>query len=161
MEKDEIAKSLNDEISYLNEHKQNVQNTKTLEELPPLAAQLETHVKEVLELKVNKVLATFEVVETETALEDFSSLSRILDRVVVFKLQAGETRSILANWASEIKDIRDQTTEKISQARSDLDKITGDTLTKRGLGDISSAAEEAKTELKRSQPLFEEVVRIL
>jgi len=160
-EKDEVGKILNAEITYINEHKQKVQNTKTLEELPLLSKELKTHIKDTLEPKLNKTLATFEVVETESAFEDFSSLSRILDRVVIFKLNAGETKSILANWASEIKDIRDKTSDKAAAARKKLDEREGDTLPKGNLEDISEITQSAKTELKRSMPLFEEVVRIL
>lgn len=160
-QKDAVAATLKEEISYLTNHKQKIQNTKTLEELPPLATELKTHIKETAELRLNKVFATFEVVETESALGDFTILSQILDRVVVFKLRAGETKSILANWASEIKDIRDKTTQKITPARTKLDETKEDTMSKNALEDITETAQSAKKELKRSKPLFEEVARIL
>lgn len=159
--KDETTKTLKEEKTYLADHKQKVQNTKTLEELPPLADELEAHIKNPLELKVNKTLASFEVVEAETVFEEFNSLSRILDRIVLFKLRAGETKSILANWASEVKDIRDKTTEKLNGAKDQLANHQQSTINSGDLDRITDMSQEAKDELKRSKPLFEELIRIL
>ena len=159
--KDEISKALSEEKSYLADHKQKVQSTKTLEELPPLAQELKSHIENPFEPRLNKTLATFEVVETESVFEEFNSLSRILDRVVVFKLRAGETKSILANWASEIKDIRDKTTEKLNEAKNELASKEGNTIPESDLEEISDLTKNTKTELMRSKPLFEELVRIL
>ncbi|MDP2632518.1 MAG: hypothetical protein Q8P25_02220, partial [Candidatus Curtissbacteria bacterium] len=155
---DSILKS---ESGYFNEQNKKVAQTKTLEELPPIAAEINTHVKDDLTPKVDQVLSIYEVVQTEAALDDFKSLSRILDRVVVFKLRAGETKSILNNWSSEIRDIQAKTEQSALKVREALAQIPDDRATNSQLNEISEIAKSAKNELKRSQPLFEEVVRII
>lgn len=160
-DKDKTAQILDSLASYLNDHMQKISQTKTLEQLPPLARELKKYLASEFQLGFNKTLAIYEVVETEATLNEFLSLSRILDRVVVFKLQAGETRSILANWSSEIKDIQTKTQENINLAREALSKTNENTATDGQLEEISQIAQKAKNELKRSKPLFEEVVRII
>ena len=155
---DSILKS---ETDYFNDQNQKISRTKTLEELPPIAQEIKTHIETNLSLKVDKILSIYEVVETEAALDDFKSLSRILDRVVVFKLRAGETKSILNNWSSEIKDIQNKTEESIVKAREELGKTQEDRASDGELSNISEITKAAKSQLKRSQPLFEEVVRII
>lgn len=159
--KDEVNNNIIAEKTYLLEHKQKAQNTKTLEEIPPLSDELETHVKEVLEKKLNKILATYQVVEAETTIEEFTSLSRILDRIVLFKIRAGETKSILANWSTEVKDIQHKTTDKINAAKNELSNKKEATIEKRDLEKITDLSTEAQDELKRSKPLFEELIRII
>ncbi len=160
-DKNNVNRIISGETAYLNDHMQKVNTTKTLEELPPLAVDLKKHISDTSTQKLNKILATYETVESEAALDDFTSLSRVLDRVVVFKLRAGETKSILANWSSEIKDIRTKTETPLTNAREALNKIKEDQATDGDLANISQMALEAKGQLKRSKPLFEEVVRIL
>ena len=155
---DSILKS---ETDYFNEQNKKVALTKTLEELPPIATDIKTHLETDTVPKINKALAIYEVVQAEATLEEFKSLSRILDRVVVFKLRAGETKSILNNWTSEIKDIQTKTEAAIAKARQMLAETQNDKASEGKLGEISETTKVAKQELKRSQPLFEEVVRII
>ena len=160
-DKNKINDILKNETNYLNNHIQKINGTKTLEELPPLSLELKKNLDEDFHPKLNKTFAIFEVVETEAALDDFESLSRILDRVVVFKLRAGETKSILNNWSSEIKDIRTKTANSIIKARDTLSKIPEDQASDGELTNISQLTQDAKRELKRSKPLFEEALRII
>ena len=155
---DSILKS---ETDYFNEQNKKVALTKTLEELPPIATDIKTHLETDTVPKINKALAIYEVVQAEATLEEFKSLSRILDRVVVFKLRVGETKSILNNWTSEIKDIQTKTEAAIAKARQMLAETQNDKASEGKLGEISETTKVAKQELKRSQPLFEEVVRII
>lgn len=152
---------LKGETGFFSEENKKIGSTKTLEELPPIAKEVKTHVAEEMTPKSDKVLAIYEVVQSEAALEDFKSLSRILDRVVVFKLRAGETKSILNNWSSEIKDIQAKTEASTTQAREELGKTQDDRTTDGELNNIAEITKGAKAELKRSQPLFEEVARII
>lgn len=159
--KDTVVNLLNLETTHIEKHKQKVQNTKTLEELPSLAEELKGHIQDTFVERTNRVLTTLEIVEAQSTLEEFNSLSAILDRIVVFKLRAGETKSILANWASEIKDIRDDTNLKIQEALDTLADQTDEGLRESALDDIADTAQDAQTQLLRSKPLFEELARIL
>lgn len=160
-DKNKVNEILKNETDYFNANIQKINQTKTLEELPPMAKDLKTQFNDVFQLKLNKVLSIYEVVETEAALDDFVLLSRVLDRLVVFKLRAGETKSILNNWASEIKDIREKTEAGIAKARDNLTKTDPDTASTGQLQTITEIVNQAQTELKRSAPLFEEVARII
>lgn len=160
-DKNKVGEILKNETDYFSENTKKIEKTKTLEELPPIAQEVKEHIDADLAPRVNKVLATYEVVEVEAALDDFNALSRILDRVVVFKLRAGETKSILNNWSSEIKDIGAKTEESTQKARDALKQIEDDRASSGQLNNISELAQAAKDELKRSQLLFEEVVRII
>ena len=160
-DKNKINSVLKNETTYLTSHIQKINQTKTLEELPPLALDLKTQLTDEFDPKLRKVLATYEVVGTEAALDDFVTLSRILDRVVAFKLRAGETKSILNNWSSEIKDIQAKTQDSITKARNSLNKTENDQVSSGELSNITELAQTAKTQLKRSEPLFEEVARII
>lgn len=157
----QVSDLLKGESDYLKTHIQSVENTKTLEELPPLSKDLKKHIDDTTEPKLNKVLAILTVAQAESTLFDFNSLTATLDRVVVFKLRAGETKSILANWSSEIKDIRNKTNTNLDKAKSELENNKGDTISKGDLANTSRNTQQAQTELIRSKALFEELVRIL
>ena len=156
-----VTDLLKGESDYFKAHIQSLQNTKTLEELPPLSKDLKKHIEDTTQPKLNKVIAILTVAQTESSLSDFNSLSAILDRVVVFKLRAGETKSILANWSSEIKDIKDKTNTGLDQAKEELSKNPQETMSEGNLDNVSQNTQKAQTELKRSKALFEELIRIL
>lgn len=160
-DKNKVAQILDSQSAYINGHIQKINATKTLEQLPPLATELNDYLEGDFQFGFNKVLAIYEIVEAEATLNEFLTLSRILDRVVVFKLRSGETKSILANWSSEIKDIQTKSQASITLAREVLAKTPENTMSKGELDEISRIAKDAKQELKRSKPLFEEVARII
>jgi len=62
---------------------------------------------------------------------------------------------------SEIQDIRNKTTEKSQEARDELQKSKDDTLRESSLKKINATSKAAEEELRRSKPLFEELLRIL
>lgn len=159
--KDQVAKLLNDEESYFEAHQQKLNSTRTLEELPTLAGELKSHLQEQTDGKIYKTLATYEIAQTQSTFDEFNLLSQILDRVVVFKLRAGETRLVLANWATEINDIKEKTDTQLKLAIEKLNATGQDSATRAQLERITELAGSAKSELKRSKLLFEEVERIL
>lgn len=161
LQKETFAKLSQTEIDYITDHKNRVANTKTLEELPPLADELKTHLKDTTEPTFNKNLAMLELAQVEATLSDFNSLSRILDRIVIFKLRAGETQAVLSNWNSEIASIRTSTEKDVQDAKTKLDSFKDTSLSSGQLNEISNYTQDGQSELKRSKPLFEELVRIL
>lgn len=152
---------LNNQIATLTSFQQQIAATTTLEQLPPIAADLKNYLAGEFDKKHNKVLASLEIGEAESTLNEFTSLAGILDQVVVFKLRTGETKSILANWASEIKTIRSNTEKSIAQAKGLNTQTAEDQADEGALEAVSAATRKAKSELKRSKALFEEVVRII
>ncbi|MEK9147009.1 MAG: hypothetical protein AAB639_02315 [Patescibacteria group bacterium] len=152
---------LDNQTATLTSFQQQIAATITLEQLPPIAADLKTYLEGEFASKHNKVLSSLEIGEAESTLDDFNSLAGVLDQVVVFKLRSGGTKSILANWTSEIKNIRVNTQKAITEAKN-LNSQTRQDQAKEGeLDAIIRTTEKAKSELKRSKPLFEEVIRII
>ena len=152
---------LNEESAYFREFNQRVESTKTLEELPPLADELQAHIRNDTEPKMNKVLAILEIGQTDASLSEFNTLSNILDRIVLFKLRSGEAQSVLANWSSEIKSIRDITQSNIDKAKEEIAARPQTTYTKGDLDRVTDQTTAAKEELKRSEPLLREAARII
>lgn len=144
---------LDNQIATLTSFQQRIAATTTLEQLPPIAADLKTYLEGEFNKKHNKILASLEIGEAESTLDEFNSLAGILDQVVV--------KSILANWASEIKTIRVNTEKSIAAAKDLNTQTTEDQADEGTLQAVISATRKAKNELKRSKALFEEVVRII
>ena len=159
--KDLVSKIAGEQTSYLKDHQEKVSQSTTLEELPVLAAELKKYVDTNLAEKINKTLAILEIVETESALSDFNELTAILDQAMTSKNQPGASQSFYANWTSEISDIRTKAEAFKDQAKAQLAKTEEETASERELSSISYSAQQAKKELQRSKPLFEEVIKSL
>ena len=159
--KDKITSIINAQISYFKDHQEKVSQSATLEELTVLAQDLKNHIDKDLLGKINKTLATFEIVEAESVLADFNQLAGVLDKAMVSKNQLDQNQSFYNNWTSEISDIRSKFENFKDQANALLDKTKEDSATKNELASISNFAQLAKKELSRSKPLFKEVIKIL
>lgn len=160
-QKENITKILADEARYFNDLATQLNQTKTLEDLPSQATKLKDHINGQFEPKLNKIIATYEVVEVDSNLGDFIKLTQTLDRIVIFKIRGQETRSILANWSTEIIDIREKTQNALDHAQEALGKLSPEAASLADATNISKLSNEAHRQLLRSKPLFEEVLRIL
>lgn len=160
-QKEELGKSLSQEVDFLRDHQKRASEAKTLEELSPLGSELKDRIKNTLERKLNKTIASLEVIESEDAFEDFNQISQILDKIVQKKISQGRTDTVLFNWTSEIADIKNKTTQNLQEARKELEKPKSETLSSGAMENVTASAKKAKTELARSKPLFEEILRIL
>lgn len=161
LKRDDFNKLMQTEIDYLKAHQQKASDAKTLEELPPLAKELKEQMRDTGQPTFNMGLAMLAAAQNESLLSDFNSLTRILDRVVIFKLRAGETQAILANWASEISDIRTKTETDTNEAKARMDTFKNAPISSGQLNQILSYTQDGQTNLLRAKPLFEELLRIL
>ena len=159
--KDHINQIIDEEIAFFDNHRKKVKDAKTLEQLPDLATDLRSHRDKEFNLKINKILATFEVIEAQSAIADFNKLARDLDKIITSKIEKDQNQSILANWISEITNIKAKTQNYLTKAKELLEKTKEQTASGDELKDISSFAQLAKNELLRSKPLFKEVIGIL
>jgi len=159
--KDHINQIIDEEIAFFDNHRKKVKDAKTLEQLPDLATDLRSHRDKEFNLKINKILATFEVIEAQSAIADFNKLARDLDKIITSKIEKDQNQSILANWISEITDIKAKTQNYLTKAKELLEKTKEQTASGDEVKDISSFAQLAKNELLRSKPLFKEVIGIL
>lgn len=149
------------EIAFFDDHQKKGNDAKTLEQLTDLASDLRSHRDGEFSLKINKILATFEVVEAQSAIADFSTLARDLDRIIAAKIEKDQSQTILTNWTSEIADINTKTQNYLTKAKELFNKTKEQTATGGELKDISRFTQLAKNELLRSKSLFKEVIGIL
>ena len=159
--KDHINQIIDEEIAFFDNHQKKVKDAKTLEQLPDLANDFKSHRDTEFSLKINKILATFEVIEAQSAIADFNKIAGELDNIVTSKIEKDQNQSILANWISEITNIKAKTQNYLTKAKELLEKTKEQTASGDELKDISSFAQLAKNELLRSKPLFKEVIGIL
>ena len=157
---DEQIKLIEDEIDYLQNHWQRVQSTSTLEELPPLAEELEEHLEDISYPRINKVLAVYEVVKVKFVFDNYKELSATIFKYANRKI-ASDQKLILTNWKSEIDAIDETTLSLYDNAILQLGKHEIGPRNASQLKKITRFTQDAKTELQRSKALFEEIISIL
>ena len=160
-EKNLIFNTLDGEVAYFKNNQPKVGDLKTLEETVPYTADLKTHVTKTTYLAVQKALATYEVAESEAALENFVNLSAKIRSFVISRIDQNQYSSFLANWDSEIADIRANCENYNSEARQALStfKPTANDLT--GINSISAYSNKTNAELSRSKAIFAEILKLI
>lgn len=149
------------QTNYFNDHQKRVLSAAALEYLPPLAGELKKHSDENLSPQINKVLAIYEIVRSESLFTEFNILASTLDQDLAARDGSSKNQSIIANWKTEIEDIRKKAEEAKNKAFEKLAGLEIQTLRDNDLGEISTLTQKAIGELKRSSFLFREVVNIL
>lgn len=160
-EKDKVVKIIDSEIIYLQDYQKKIIATQTLEELPALATEMDQHIKQILESKVNKTLAVYEVAQVTSAYDRFIELSEVLEKMVLEKLQSGESSTFLSNWASEVKNVKVKAENSLAEAQKKLSQIGEETASLGELDNITLLTKETKNHLLKSKALFGEVITIL
>ncbi len=160
-EKNQIFKMLDDEIANYQNNKKNVDGLKTLEDTVPYAADLKTYVTKTTYPIVLKALATYEVAESEAALENFVNLSDVLKTFVTSRVDQTQYASFLANWDSEVADIRSASVANNTAARTALSKIKPTSNDPANLNDISKTTAKTKGELQRAKNIFAEILKTI
>lgn len=160
-EKDKVVKIIDSEITYLQDYQKKINTTQTLEELPTLAIEMDQHFKQILELKVNKTLAVYEVAQVASTYDHFVELSEYLEKMTFEKLQSDESSAFLSNWTSAVKDIKVKTENSLNEAQKKLSQTREETASLGELDNITLSTRETKNHLLKSKSLFEEVVSVL
>jgi hypothetical protein len=160
-EKTLTFKTLDDEITYFQNNQPNVGNLQTLEDTVPYAADLKTHVTKTTYPVVQKALATYEVSESEAALENFANLSAKIRSFVIPKIDQNQYSSFLANWDSEIADIRSHSENYNKEARQALSTFKPLPNDPSSISAVSSITNKTKKELLRSKAIFAEILKLI
>lgn len=157
-EKDNLNKNIQDilreETEFISSHKKRVENVKTLEEIAPLATELDKHQKEAVN-KLNFIFASFRVTKATDNSERFNILSDHL----ISKLQNTDT-TVVNNWLSEISEIKKASAQNLEKANGLVEKQNGAV----SAGDLKSIEQEAtlaNTQMKRSINLFKEIIKYI
>lgn len=157
--RDEVFTLLDEETNYLQNNWANIQKTTSLEQLPPLALEMETRLETSILPKVDKSIGTYEIAKTESAHKKFKTLSETVSNFVNPRA-TDDNRAIVHNWQSEISDIDAIIMANIGEAKEELAKIRLERKSTR-VNDVITATKKAKEELKRSLSLFDEILRII
>jgi len=151
---------ITDQITFMQDHLEKVQNTQTLEELPPLSLDLKTRLDKDTRPKINKVAETYDIAQTESIFGSFINVSQLLNEFVEKRITA-QNHTLLINWQSEINDIREKTLTNLSLSKESYKKIKDDSFNSHQIKQTDEILERAKIELKRSKSLFEEMTKII
>ncbi len=151
---------LADQINIIQAHKQELDNTQTLEELPPLAKELKDKLDNSTIPKINKIIVTFDIAQTEYVFSRFVDVSQTTNDLVQKRIGPANY-TLLLNWQSEIADIKDKTATNLSLAKQSYQKIREDKNNPYQIQQTDQITQRAKVELKRSKNLFEEMLRVI
>ena len=160
-EKETIFKSLDDEITYFQVNKSKVGDLQTLESSVTYSAELKTHITKTTYQIIQKALATYEVAESEAALEDFVNMADILRKFTLSKIDQNQYASFIANWDSEISDIRQEAESNNTRARNTLSTFKPQIYDTGAINSITSITKKTKTELIRSKSIFAEILKLI
>lgn len=158
--RDSIANSFQAEISYFEDHKQKVQKVSTLEELPPLAKELNEHLSQITFLKVYRTLASYEYTHAKSTFSEFNKIFSSLDEYISINYPQ-QNNTVISNWRSEIRNIGEKTKTNLDLAEEKYSKTKLDTANKDEYKEISLYSTKAAQELKKTKILFDEILRIL
>lgn len=151
---------VSEQTNFIQNHLNSVDNSKTLEELPPLAASLKSQVDKSTQPKIGKVVASLDIARTEAVFSDFKNLAGKLEEFTQSRTTP-QNQTLVANWQSEIGDIRDKTQTNLTLTNQSYQRIITNYFNSFQIKDTLQKLDIAKTELKRSSQLFEEMTKII
>lgn len=157
--KEPIDKLLNSEVDYFRNFTKTIETAQTLEELVLQAGQLKKHLAKTRP-KISQTIATFEIIETESATADFNSLTIKLGKMISQRSDKINP-SVVANWNTEIANIRQKTEFYLGKAKEMLAKTQENAIDENQVKAISTFTTNAKNQLQPSATLFEEMIRLL
>jgi len=160
-EKNQIFKTLDDEIASYQLNKKNVDSLKTLEDTVPYASELKTYITKTTYPVILKSLSTYEVAESEAALENFVNLSDEVRTFVTSRIDQKEYTSFLANWDTEVANIRSTSQTNNAEARKALEKLKPTSNDPGNLADIQKTTSKTKNQLKRAGNIFAEILKTI
>lgn len=159
LDKDASDKTLKEESSFIKDYQQKIADSKSLEDLPPLAKDLKEHIEKTSAPKINKITTIYQIVQTETAYNNFLDLSQTIENFITPKI-TDTNRSILTNWQTEIKDTKEKIQVSLDKARKNNQKTREDGSNYDQIRTTLQSLNEAKTQFQRSKQLFEEILRV-
>ena len=151
---------VSEQTNFIQNHLSSVENSKTLEELPPLATNLKTQLSKSTQPKISKLVVSMDISRTEAVFSDYKNLAGKLDEFTKSRITP-QNQTLVANWQSEIGDIREKTQTNLSQTSSSYQLISDNYLNPSRIKQTQTILGKAKTELKRSSQLFEEMTKII
>lgn len=157
--REKIVSKIDEEMNFIRTYEQNIEGAKTLEELPTLAANLKEHILQVTLPTVYWIGSNYELTESKSASINFAALAQKINEKIVAKYLPQD--SVFLNWQSEIAQVKTDSQAQIDRANEIFSKVKNEQISEGDFKQISLTANQGKDEIKKSQLLFEEILRIL
>ncbi|OGD88569.1 hypothetical protein A2693_03645 [Candidatus Curtissbacteria bacterium RIFCSPHIGHO2_01_FULL_40_12] len=159
-DRNKITESFEAENSYFKDHREKVQKAQTLEELPPLAKELNEHLNKITFLKIYRALSVYELTHVNSTFDNFNKIYNSLNEYISGK-NSGQSNSVISNWQSEMTSITMQAETNFVRAQKKYSQIKQETASKGEYQEISLYSTKTSQELKKTKILFDEILRIL
>lgn len=152
---EQIIKMLGDMDTYFAAQKQQVTDTKTLEDLSQLSLQIRGKIATEIDPQLNYITAAYEIQNTRQLFRDFDNLSQELGT----KKQSFVQSAVLTNWQTEIEDIRNKAQAALKIAQDNFDLLKPNETSTGHIDSMESLGTKVKSQLRRSKVLFLEAAR--
>lgn len=152
---EQIIKTLGDMDTYFATQKQQVTDTKTLEDLSQLSLQIKEKNSFEIDPQLNYITATYEMQNTRLLFKDFENLSQELGT----KKQSFVQSAVLSNWQTEVDDIKNKAQAALIVAQDNFDLLKPNVTTLRDVENVENQSTSVKNQLRRSKILFLEAAR--
>ncbi|MBI3342207.1 hypothetical protein HY024_03735 [Candidatus Curtissbacteria bacterium] len=150
-----LVKTLAEMSNYFVGQRQQINDTKTLEELSGLGAPMRDKIEKEINPQINFVIANYEVDDAKDTFATFESLSTQLGQ----NKQNFAKSTILANWQTEVDSIKEKAQKSLANAKSRLADIKDNKATDSDVQAIHIQVTDEKSQLKKTNPLFMEASR--
>lgn len=156
---DKTLKLIEEEQNFLTDYTNKINSAQTLEELTALAIELSDQNKNQTLPKLYKILSLYEITEAKATLHYLDTTSQ--DVEAYLSKNPPSNQSVIANWRTEIANIKSTANSFIQRADQTLAKTAENTAKPNEFAEISQRTNSAKDNLKRSKNLFQEILRLL
>lgn len=157
--REKIVSKIDLEMNFIRDHEQKIEAAKTLEELPTLAANLKEHILQVTLPTVYWIGTNYELTESKNASKNFDTLVQKINEKIVAKYSPQD--SIFLNWQSEIAQVKTSSQTQIDRANEIFSRVKSEQISEGDFKQISQTANQAKDEIKKSQLLLGEILRLI
>lgn len=158
-QRDKTLKLIEEELASLSNFSNKTNSAQTLEELTALSASLSGQIQTQTLPKLYKVLSLYEITEAKATLHYLDTTSQ--DVEAYLSKNPPSNQSVIANWRTEIANIKSTANSFIQRADQTLAKTAENTAKPNEFAEISQRTNSAKDNLKRSKNLFQEILRLL
>lgn len=156
--KNKSEKIINDEKVYLVQFQKRIDVTKTLEEIAPLAQELEKHQGDETQNKLNVAIASFVYISSYDNFSRFGDIAS--DLIGKAQIKTASSSAIVNNWQSEIESIKKSSHNSLAEAQKIIDQ-GGSKLYDGDLKKVIGFTGKIGLEMRRSIDLFREILKYL
>lgn len=152
---EQLVKILEDMDTYFASQKQQITDTKTLEDLALLSQQMKQKITGEINPQLNYITASYDLQNAKLLFDEFEIISQELNN----KKQSFVGSAILLNWQTEVASIKTNSQTALNSAQLAYDALVPNQTAEDKLQNIQNLSSNVKSQLRRSKTLFLEAVR--